>query len=121
MQRVEVCIETDDWDDQAPALLVGLFCWAHAHVYGVDGIPELRRYFLTAVQSARRLQAQEFGDSFDETRDYVRWVLAREADREQWRRQNTGYGKRLTWRNVFVDRGLVTEMRIDAARTGGVK
>ena len=120
VERVEECIKTDDWGDESPALLVGLFCWAHREVYGVEVINELRRYYSVAYQGAKRLQADEFAGDFEDTLDFIRWVWARENEAEKWRRKNTGYGKRLHWRSVFVDRGKVTEWRLAQARQNGI-
>lgn len=121
VKEVAECIETDDWGDKRPALLVGVFCWAHEQIYGVDCVREVKRFFLTASQGARKLIDEEFEGDFDEALRFMKWVWARERDREEWRRKNTGYGKRLRWRHFFVERELVTELRLAEARVGGVE
>lgn len=119
MEQVEHCIESEDWGDKRPALLVGVFAWAHEQVYGVSVVSELKRSFLPAINGAKRLMEEEFNGDFDETLTFMRWAWARESDREEWRRKNTGYGKRLKWRSFFQYRDLVTEMRLAEARVGG--
>lgn len=114
-------IESGDWQSKSPALLVGLFCWAHTHVYGVSVIPELRRYYVSAVQAAKRLVENDFAGDFDKALEFVRWVWGRESDREEWRRKNTGFGSRITWRKVFVDKAFLVEWRLDISRKSGLK
>lgn len=119
VETVSKCIEADDWGDKNPNLLVGLFCWAHEQVYGVCPIDDVRKFYVPAVQGAKRL-CEELG-GFDEALRFMRWLWAREGDREEWRRQNKTPGRVLTWRAVFVQRALLTEMRIAEARVGGVQ
>lgn len=116
----ETSAEFEDWPQKTPAMLVALFCWAHEAIYGVSCISEVARVFNGAVSAADKLVRDEFDGSLEHASEYLRWVWRREREREQWRRKNTGFGRVLSWRNVFLHRELVKEMRLDAVRTKGV-
>lgn len=119
--EVDKMVSDGHFPDEAkkPETLVALFCWAHEAIYGVSCVAEVAKLFNGAVSSCKKLMADEFHESFDETLEYVRWVWKREQAREKWRREN-GVGRVLTWFNVFKYRNLVTEMRVDNVRTKGV-
>ena len=119
-KTIQERVDGDDWVGLLVSELVGLFSWAHEAIYGVPCDSELAQHRVAAVVAAGKLVADEFNGSTEQAAEYMRWVWAREEQREHWRRANTGYGKVLTWRQVFVDRALVTEMRLDLARKAGV-
>ena len=118
--RVEGCIADGHWPAD-PSLLVGLYCWAHVEVYGVPVVAEVRHYYVTAQQGAKRLLEQEFKGDMEEALRWMRWLWARELDHEEWRRANGRTGRRLTWRQVFIERFGLTELRVQDARVGGPK
>jgi hypothetical protein len=119
--EVDKMVSDGHWpeDKKKPETLVALFCWAHEAVYGVSCVADTAKLFNGAVSAAKKLIADEFGGSFDDTLEYVRWVWKREQSREKWRRENGG-GRVLTWFQVFKYRNLVMEMRVDSVRTKGV-
>ena len=119
---VDGCVETEDWPagNRGPEVLVALFCWAHEQIYGVSCVAEVARNFGAAYNSAERLMRSEFDNDFTAVVEFLRWVWKRERAQEKWRRENTGYGKVLTWRTVFRDGELLKMMRLDNLRTKGV-
>lgn len=121
MAAIDERVEHDEWPaEDGPEMLVALFCWAHNEIYGVSCTAEVARVFRGVRSAAEKLIRVEFGGDSQKAVEYMRWVWKREREREHWRRQNTGYGKVLTWRHVLMYGELVKEMRLDGLRMKGV-
>lgn len=109
-------IEDDEWDDAKPRHLVGLYIILHTWCYEVAPADMVGPNLMGAMSAAKKLVADEFGDSMGDAVGYVKWAWGREKGREQWRRKRQIDGKRLTWRTLLVYREYVTEYRMASAR-----
>lgn len=104
-----------------PAHLVALYEYAHENVYGVRPAElSTRAVWRTAMFSAARLLREEFNGEASLCVDFIRWTWKREKAREHARRKGTNASiGRIGWRLQFVTRHLVTDYRVDVARSGG--
>ena len=121
--RVEVraMLADGDFSNARPTHLVALYEWCHEQVYGVRPLEmEQGDNWKMAVFAAARLVKHEFRDDMAATVEFVRWTWRRERWREGKRREtNQAIGSvgRIGWRLQFVQRHLVTDYRIDLARS----
>lgn len=102
------------WDRASPAHLVAVYYLCHERVYGV--VPaelDQDKSWKLATVAAAQLVRNEFGGSFAAALDYVQWVWMRE-DRRAGTRAKTEW--RVTWRQVFGRRSLLTDWRVVRAR-----
>lgn len=105
------------WDVAEPRHLVALYAWCHEQVYGVAPAELVGYAWAGAVSAALALVRNEFRGDVPSAVDFLRWVWARERERESWRRRNRpdGGGSRIGWRLQF-GRAMLTDYRIYLAR-----
>jgi hypothetical protein len=113
LQRVEEMRLSNNWLMARPTDLVALYWWCHEQTYGVPP-NELRDDWMPAASAASKL-IKEVG-SVDETVEFIRWTWAQEQEREKWRRDNGREFGRVTWRDQFQKRALLTSYRIREIR-----
>lgn len=113
-------MESGDWSAAVPRHFVALYALLHEKVYGVRADELTPSARLVAAGLARGMCDRLFGGDPGEMAGYMRWVWAREKDREAWRRANQKDGGRIGARLVFGG-ALVTEYRLHLARTGQLK
>jgi hypothetical protein len=114
--EAEVMRLSNDWSEARPAHVVALYAWCHEQTYGVTPVELVGLNWLAAGTAAGKLARDEFDGRLEGVVEFMRWVWRREAKREKWRRENKHEGGRIGWRAQFVQRYLVTDWRIDAAR-----
>lgn len=109
------------YDKATPTHLVALYEWCHEKVYGVRPSElSTRAAWKTVTFAASKLMRDEFRGSAPAVVDFIRWSWKREAGRERARRAGSNvHVGRLGWRLQFAMRYLVTDYRVDLARTGG--
>lgn len=108
-----------DWSQAASVHLVALYVQLHEWCYGVKATEVQGEIWLAARSAADRMVREEFGASVERAVEFLRWCWRREHEREQWRRQNDKPGSRITWRQQFQRRSLVTDYRLELERRHG--
>lgn len=104
-----------DWEGAAPRSLVALYYVCHTEVYGAEP-GELRgEQWAMACRSAGALVKTEFGGDLSKAVEYVRWTWRREQWREG-RRSDEQKRWRVTWRQQFAQRNLLSDYRTELAR-----
>lgn len=94
--------------------LVAVWARAHEQLYGVHPAPELAgQAFLGACSAANKLLA-EIGP--EQALEYLRYAVQREQEREAWRRREGREGRRLGWRQLFVERRQLVDYRVQVHR-----
>lgn len=103
--EIDRMVEARAWSVDSPELLVGLYGWAHAALYGVEPSDVANpRTYRRACDAASAMLRDHFANQHAPAADYVRWALGREQDREHWRRTHDRQGGRLTWQLLFSAR-----------------
>lgn len=109
-----------DYSKATATHLVALYEWCHERIYGVRPTEiGTRAAWKQVAFAAGKIMREEFRGDPVAVVDFVRWTWRREKGREDARRagRNTNIG-RVGWRLQFAMRYLVTDYRIDAARSG---
>lgn len=110
-----------DYSKATATHLVALYEWCHEQIYGVRPSEiGTRAAWKQATFAASKLMRDEFRDDAPAVVDFIRWTWRREKGREDARRagRNAHIG-RVGWRLQFAMRYLVTDYRVDRARSGG--
>lgn len=117
--EVGVMLADGDFDDARPTHLVALYEWCHEQVYGVKPMElDHGETWKHATFAAAKLVKEQFRGDMKATVEFVRWTWRRERWREGKRREgDTISVGRIGWRLQFVQRHLVTDYRIDLARS----
>jgi len=98
-----------------PAQLVALYCICYEDVYGIEPIEMVGETWKRACFAAARLVKQEFQGCSGEAMEYLRWTWRREKHREQ-HRSDDARRWRVTWRQQFVSKSLLSDYRTEMAR-----
>lgn len=108
-------IRSGDWGGATPRLLVALYYVCHTEVYGAEPVELRGEQWSMACRSAGALVKTEFGGDLSKTVEYVRWTWRRENWREG-RRTDEQKRWRVTWRQQFAQRNLLSDYRTELAR-----
>lgn len=117
--ELQTMLMTSNFSSAKPTHLVALYEWCHEQVYGARPSElDTGNSWKLATFAAARLTRDEFAEDIQQAIEFVRWTWQRERVREHMRRtgKNDSVG-RIGWRLQFVTRHLVTDYRIDLART----
>lgn len=102
------------WEDAGPAALVGLYAILHTSVYGVEPAELQEGQTVVGAMSAAKRLIGDLGEPIYAV-EFLRWTWAREK-----KRHAKGDGDwRVTWRQQFVSRALLTDFRVVLARSVG--
>jgi len=118
-EEVRAMLADGNFENAKAPHLVALYEWCHEQVYGVAPA-ELSQgeTWKHATFAASKLLKEAFAGDLAETVAFVRWTWRRERSREQQRRDGRSETiGRIGWRLQFVHRHLVTDYRIDKARS----
>jgi hypothetical protein len=107
--------ESGEWEELETRHLVALYAQLHERVYGAAPV-ELVADWAPALSAARKLQRDEFGDEPSRMLEWMRWVWKREREGEKWAASEKRERRRISWRLMFMNRQLVTDYRVAAAR-----
>lgn len=111
--------ERDDsevWASAQPKHLVALYSLLHEQVYGVEPV-ELKDVWKGAVASAKGMLEKEFNKDAKTFVEFIRWTWRRERGREAKRQAEGGEGSRIGWGLQFKSRTMLTDYRVDVARS----
>jgi len=98
-----------------PSLIVALYYLCHQEVYGAEPVELVGESWRDACLAVGRLIKQEFDGEARAVVEFVRWVWRRERWRES--RRHEGERKwRVTWRQQFVRRDLLSDYRTEQSR-----
>ena len=117
-EEAKAMTEGGDWSEAQPRHLVALHSLLHEHVYGVEPLMTAREHGI-ATSCAAGMLRYDFEGNVAMMVEFIRWCWRREAEREQWRRQNGRDGGRLDWRRQFTGKGPLTDYRVELARKVG--
>jgi hypothetical protein len=111
-------VKSNDWAGAQPAVLVALYTMFHHRAYGVmpdelQGAQEYQR----ATYAAAKFVKDQFAACSMTAAACMLWSWQREAEWEQWRRQNKREGGRFTWQRQFSAR-TATDYRVAMGRQG---
>ena len=109
-------VDAGDFAGAKVAHLVALYRWCHERVYEVDPEELTGETWVTATKCAGQLVRNAFGGDLGAAIDFLRWTWRREEGREKWRRENGRDGRRITWRDQFAAKYLITDYRLARAR-----
>lgn len=110
--------DPDRWASATPAHFVALYAWLHAEVYGAAPAELRSDAWWGAVSAATKMLREEFSGEPLRMLDFVRWTWRRERAREQRPTRDDGAeARRIGWRLQFFLRHLVTDYRVEIART----
>lgn len=116
--RQQVCsmMESGDWSEAESKHLIGLFIVLFERVYGVpcSELSGPSRFY--AAKQAGELLEERFDGDAGAMVHYMRWAWEREAEREQWRRQNRRDGATMNWRWMFAPGKTLDEYTLAQAR-----
>jgi hypothetical protein len=98
-----------------PRELVALYYLCHTEVYGAEPTELVGDAWRQACLAVGRLIKTEFAGNSADVVEFVRWTWRRERWREE-RRQDGERKWRITWRQQFVRRDLLSDYRTEQAR-----
>lgn len=110
--------ESGVWDDASGAHLVALYEHFHFKVYGVANAELDGKNWALASQAAGRMASTHFENDYGKAVIFIRWVWKKEAWIEERRRERQESGRSIGWRLQFAHGSLITQYKIDCARTG---
>jgi len=121
-EQMNEMLVANDFAAAKPTHLVALYEWCHERVYGVAPAELTPKVWRGAMFAAARMLKDEFNDDVLAMVAFVRWVWRRENARESKRRGAAWDGGatstfRISWRLQFVTKHLITDYRIDRARS----
>lgn len=115
LRETKTMMKTNEWSGAKASHLVAMYVILHKMVYGVE--PEIKGDELKqAKMTAGSFLKTKCSGDFIEAVGYMKWVWARERDRETWRREQHIDGKVLGWRLILKHSGIWTEYRVGQER-----
>lgn len=117
-EQLNEMLVANDFASAKPTHLVALYEWCHERVYGVVPAELTPKVWRGAMFAAARMLKDEFSGDVQAMVAFVRWVWRREQVRERRRREGADASSfRISWRLQFVTKHLITDYRIDLARS----
>lgn len=117
IEDVRARVASGDWTDLQPSRLVALYWYCHEAVYGVTPVElDSASQWKTAMMQAANMVKRKFDGDVPRAIVFMRWLWAREREREKWRRDNGRHGRRINWRQQFVYGDFVTEWELEKRR-----
>lgn len=104
------------WASAQPKHLVALYSLLHEQVYDVAPI-ELKDVWKGVVSAAKSMLEKEFNKDAKAFVEFIRWTWIRERHREMKRRAENADGSRIGWVLQFKSRAMLTDYRVDVARS----
>jgi hypothetical protein len=117
-EQMNAMCESGEWGQATGDHLVALYEWLHEQVYGVATAELDGKNWSAAAAMANRMTKEYFGGDYGRAMLFMKWAWNRERFREEQRRARGQSGSRIGWRLQFSG-ALVTDHRVDVARTGG--
>lgn len=115
VDEVRAMVKADRYSMMTPTQLVALYYLCHSEVYGAEPSELAGEMWRQACMAAGRLIKTEFGGNSIQVVEYIRWTWSRERWREE-RRDESATRWRITWRQQFVQKTLISDYRTEMAR-----
>ena len=116
-QRAKGMMKDGDWSAATASTFVALYSLLYERVYGVPMRTTGRERQLAVLRAGQMLRADFDGDA-GAMATFMRWTWKREAEREEWRRQNARDGGSIGWKLQFGTH-VLGDYRLAQARRSG--
>lgn len=117
-EELQAMMKSGEWKQAQPRHFVELTAWMHESTYGVEEAELVGPgpSWMGAVSRVKHVLREDFAGDLTALASYVRWVWAREQDREAWRRKNGQETRfRVSWRVAFGP-SFLTDHRVQHPR-----